>query len=180
MTQTIVNSLGLEDPDDGTTRPKERQIQKRAFQIYHLLGSQRSYKAVAEQIGMSVSTIKNWSRKYRWRQRVQARNTHHPRKEAKHKDPAFRERLERTRKQLDTALARLTRLLKEGKLRASPKDLLILQRLRERLLKIVGLQTDPDEENHVLFILPDNGMIREPDNLVPHSQLRDYLDSIGQ
>lgn len=50
--------------------------QRQAFVFYYELGPKRSYKKVADNQGVSVSTIKNWSRAFSWRLGVEALDSH--------------------------------------------------------------------------------------------------------
>ncbi|MFH1373981.1 MAG: hypothetical protein ABII79_09320 [bacterium] len=51
----------------------ETEQQKQAFELYYRLGLKRKYATVGEKFGKSISTIKNWSRAFNWRQRIEER-----------------------------------------------------------------------------------------------------------
>lgn len=51
----------------------ETETHKQAFELYYGLSLKRNYAAVADQFCRSVSTIKNWSRAFNWRQRIEER-----------------------------------------------------------------------------------------------------------
>lgn len=53
---------------------KETLEQREAFDYYYLLGGDRSCTAVAPKFKKSLKTIKNWSKKFNWRERVQQRD----------------------------------------------------------------------------------------------------------
>jgi len=46
---------------------------KHAFEFYYALGWKRRYAPVAQELRVSASTIKNWSRAFNWRDRVEER-----------------------------------------------------------------------------------------------------------
>jgi len=51
----------------------EQEHHRRAFEVYCSLGARRSYRRVAEQLGVSVSSVKAWARQGKWQQRLQER-----------------------------------------------------------------------------------------------------------
>lgn len=53
---------------------KENELQKKAFEIYYMLGEKRSLRAVAEEIGRTERTVAGWSRSFSWVARVAQRN----------------------------------------------------------------------------------------------------------
>lgn len=53
---------------------KENELQKKAFEIYYMMGEKRSLRAVAEEIGRTERTVAGWSRSFSWVARVTQRN----------------------------------------------------------------------------------------------------------
>ena len=51
----------------------EKEICHQAFEIYFALGLKRSYQRVADELGVSKSTIKNWGNAFRWQDRIEER-----------------------------------------------------------------------------------------------------------
>ena len=51
----------------------ETEQNKQAFELYYGLSLKRNYAAVAKNFHKSVSTIKNWSRAFNWRQKIEER-----------------------------------------------------------------------------------------------------------
>lgn len=51
-------------------RVKETQVHLDAFNLYFSMKASRSYKAVAEQIGVSVRNVEKWGKEFNWQQRV--------------------------------------------------------------------------------------------------------------
>lgn len=49
---------------------KETEAQKQAFELYYGMGSKRSLEAVAAGCGKSSRTIGEWSRQFRWKDRL--------------------------------------------------------------------------------------------------------------
>jgi len=60
------------DPPDFPRRPGETPRAFAAFLAYFQLGQERSLPAVAEALGEHAATVKNWSSKYRWSDRLHA------------------------------------------------------------------------------------------------------------
>lgn len=157
--------------------PKERGYQKRAFEIYCVLGEKRSYAAVAETLGMSTSTIKHWARRFDWRARLNRRITWQANDTPERTDRAQIEQFERAIKFLDAALARHITPLVEGDLKASPQDLMALHRLEEQLLDRVNQRSGIQGKTQgVRIIIPDNCRDGPDKNAIPKSQLKEYLD----
>ena len=51
----------------------EQKHHRQAFEMYVSLGAKRSYRRVAQQLGVSVSSVKAWARQGQWQQRLQER-----------------------------------------------------------------------------------------------------------
>lgn len=56
------------------TQTKETPEQKQAFETYFMMGDDRSYRKLAKTLGKGVTTISNWSRKFDWQERIDARD----------------------------------------------------------------------------------------------------------
>jgi hypothetical protein len=54
--------------------PKEHLFHIRAFEEYYGMGEKRSCKRVAKKMGKSEGQVQNWSRTFRWAERVRARD----------------------------------------------------------------------------------------------------------
>jgi len=157
--------------------PTERGYQKCAFEIYYALGERRSYAAVAEKLGMSTSTIKQWARKFGWRKRLDHRNSWQTDDEPERTDDAQSEQAERAIRFLNAALARMITHLAEGNLRVSPQDLLSLHRLEEQISERVNRYSDGREKaRQRCALLPDNKRGGPDKRVIPESQLDEYLD----
>lgn len=57
-------------PEKLTSIANETQAHKEAFDLYYSMGAKRSIEAVANTIGKSSRTVGEWSRKYKWKDRI--------------------------------------------------------------------------------------------------------------
>ena len=53
---------------------RESETSLAAFEYYYALGDSRSYTKVAQKFGQHKQTIFNWSKKFKWRERILDRN----------------------------------------------------------------------------------------------------------
>lgn len=53
---------------------EESPEMKNAFEIYFLMGDDRSYRKLSKQLGKGVTTISNWARSFDWQTRIDARD----------------------------------------------------------------------------------------------------------
>jgi transposase len=151
----------------------EMEHHKQAFELYYGSGLKRTYKAVAARFGVSVSTIKNWSRAFRWQERITERES-----EATHQitDQVAQQRtefLEQLIKFIQIASRLTMKNVAEGKVKSSVKDLATLVDLHQKVSTLLGLETDPDagpRYGTVIFDLGDNGH-------GPGSATREFSDS---
>lgn len=139
----------------------EQDHHRRAFEVYNSLGPNRTYRQVAEQIGVSLRTIKNWARAFSWRTRVAERDSEVARRLADQSLDQSVEETERHLKIVNAALIRWVRDLADGKIRMQSGDLDRLIRLQEHLR---GVSTGPTDGGgggarraDIIIYLPDNG-----------------------
>jgi len=52
----------------------ESPEQAQAFQVYYAMGSDRSYDKVGQALGKHINTIKKWSKKFGWQERIATTN----------------------------------------------------------------------------------------------------------
>ena len=123
---------------------QENELQKQAFEMYYGLGLKRTYAVVAKEFEKSISTIKNWSRAFGWRQRIEQRNAARTRSlgESAHDDAV--EQTERLLKLVEVAEAWTMKHLAEGRTKPTVKELISL--IEARLALDGMLDEKPDEK----------------------------------
>jgi hypothetical protein len=107
----------------------ERDHQKRAFELYYSLGTRRSYRQIAEQLHVSLSTVKLWSRSFYWRNRVAERDAEAARQIVDRPPPASSGSVEQNTKIVRMAMVRLAKAIADGRVRMTMADL-------DRLIKL--------------------------------------------
>lgn len=100
-----------------------------AFEIYRSLGPKRTYGAVARQMGVSLSSVKSWASRGRWRERIGERELATAREDADQALSDTAEDREQQRKIIRLALVKLARAIVDGKVRFQGADLDRLIRL---------------------------------------------------
>jgi len=139
--------------------PQETQRHQKAFELFVALGDGRTYRQVAQQMGVALATIKRWAKAFSWQTRVQERDAHVARRIADHHLEAAIEDSERKRKLVRVALIRLGQAIAQGKIRMQLSDL-------DRLIRLDGLLSGhPDE----LLEIPKSGATSV-------EQLRAYIE----
>ena len=144
--------------------------QKHAFEFYYGLGWKRRYAPVAQELGVSVSTIKNWSRAFDWRQRVDDRDAEATRRLADRVGQQIEETQDRLLKYIAIAMNKVVKDIIESKAKTSPKDLTKLIDTRDRLLNRSQGEADSDGRpapGRVVIYIPDNGRDKLSRPLVP-------------
>lgn len=116
----------------------EQEHHKRAFEHYYALGEKRSYQHVAEQMGVSPSTVKLWSRSFDWRRRIHERDAQIARTVADRVIQSGIEEHDRNRKIVTMALMKLAKGIAEGKVKMQMGDLDRLIRLQGYLDSVDG------------------------------------------
>lgn len=175
----------------------EREHHRQAFELYSSLPRPRSYREVAEQLGVSVGTIKNWAKRFRWQERLRILQCLQTKQVTEQAAQSVREQSARQLKLLDAGIAKLARLLAEGKLGATSADLVRLAKLKERLEQVERLRQELREaqRNRVFAILPKKDPLPGADTggayltgsetqdeygrpIIPKSQLDEYLEML--
>lgn len=113
--------------------PRDPQKHERALALYLSLGEKRSYRQVAERLGVSVSTVKNWSRTHGWREYIQEKDAEVARQVADHAIDSQANLLARDQKIVHMALIKLARGIAEDRVKLQAADLDRLIRLRTYL-----------------------------------------------
>jgi hypothetical protein len=123
----------------------EREHHSQAFEVYHRLGAKRSHKAVADQLGVSVASVKSWSRSFRWQQRIAEREAQVAREMASRNLHDEVSRRERSVRIVELALVRLAKSISQGDVRMSLSDLDKLVRLES------FLRDEPDSRQEIIL-----------------------------
>jgi transposase len=109
--------------------PREDERHERAFAVYLSLGEKRSYKQVAAQVGVSLSTVKQWSKRYRWKERIAERDAEAARQVADNTLSNTVEEFTRNKKIVQMAMVKLAKAIADGRIKMQLGDL-------DRLIKL--------------------------------------------
>lgn len=113
--------------------------QQQAFELYLSMRPRRSYRRVADQMGVSVSTVKAWSKQNHWRQRIMEREVDESRKLADQVENDADAKSARSLKVVNMAILKIAKAIAEGRVKASMGDLDRMVRLEERLTGVHGV-----------------------------------------
>jgi len=108
--------------------PDDRHQQ--AFEVYAASGPKRTYKQVADQMGVSDRTVRHWAKQEKWRQRLGERAAQAARQLADQTLQSSVEELSRNEKIVQLALVRLAKSIANGQVRMQLGDLDRLIRLQ--------------------------------------------------
>ena len=118
--------------------PKPPKPDREAFEYYVSLGPGRTYRQVAEKMGVSLPTVKRWAKTHSWLSRVDEREAQIARQAADRAIESTVEDLERKRKLVKAALIRLGQAIAQGKIKLQLSDL-------DRMIRLDALlQGRPD------------------------------------
>jgi len=118
--------------------PTEQEHHRLAFEQYYALGPGRTYQQLAQKLGVSASTVKLWSRRLGWRQRVGQRDGEAARQVADRSAQATVGGRERDLRIVRMAKMKLTKDIAEGKVKGKVPDLEMLIRLEDYLVDSHG------------------------------------------
>jgi transposase-like protein len=111
----------------------EHERMKKAFELYAEQGANRSLRKLARKIGVSHSTVRLWSRKFKWTERLEEREREVVKAMAKASIKVEADTRLRNRQLLQLALVQIAKKLAEGKVRVTLADLDRLIRLESFL-----------------------------------------------
>ncbi len=118
--------------------PKPGKSHREGFEFYAALGPSRTYRQVAEKMGVSLPTVKRWAKTNKWLSRVDEREAQIARQVADRAIESEVEDLERKRKLVKAAFIRLGQAIAQGKIRMQLSDL-------DRMIRLDALlQGKPD------------------------------------
>lgn len=153
---------------DHRRQQTEQDRHRRAFEVYYAQGGNRSHDRVARELGVSLATVKVWSRSFSWQRRVDERDARLAREIADrtHQEDSIEN--ERHLKIVRGALLRLAKGIAEGKIRMQLSDVDRMIRL-ERQLSGADQEKPGPRYNPVHIYIPDNGRgrIRPPVIVLP-------------
>ncbi len=154
-------------PSQEQTR-NETELQKQAFEFYYALGWKRRYAVVARKCEVSVSTIKNWSRWFRWQHRVEELDAETTKVVVARNRASATDQRERDFKMYDLIQRMGIKNILDGRSKVGPKDVLLAaqnrQRLEESALEAAEAEGKSASTRNVFLIL-DNG---RGDCTLPH------------
>ena len=123
----------------------EKEHNTQAFEAYYALGPKRSHSAVAKKLGVSVSTIKNWSRSFRWRERIAERDTQVAKAVASRTLNNEVARTQRSLQIVQMSIVQLAKAISQGKVKLTLADL-------DKLIRLEAFLSDqPDSRQEVVF-----------------------------
>lgn len=113
--------------------------QAKAFDLYYSMGNDRSYEAVAQQIGVSKNSIYNWAKTNNWQDRVKERDTVNAKRMYEQTDSDVVGTMVSYRKVITASVADYIKNLKEGKVKInSPADFIKLVELDIKLTELMS------------------------------------------
>lgn len=119
----------------------EREHQQRAFELYYSQGGKRSHERVATELGVSVASVKSWSRSFNWAKRLAERDAAVARQVADQTIKSEVDELSRNKKIVQMALVKVAKAINADKVRVQIGDLDRLIRLQSYLDGYVEGQT---------------------------------------
>jgi len=108
----------------------EQEHHRKAFELYFSLGPKRSYKEVAQQMSVSPSAVKLWSKSFDWQKRLGERDAEVARRVADRAIDTQVNLLDRDQKIVQMALIKLAKGIADGTVKMQMGDLDRLIRLR--------------------------------------------------
>lgn len=112
------------------TLQREQEHHKQAFEIYFGLGTKRSYKAVANQLGLSVSAVRLMAKSFDWSGKIEKRDAAIARQAADNVIGPALANATRNRKLVELALMKVIKAINSDKVRIQVGDLDRLLRLQ--------------------------------------------------
>ncbi len=114
--------------------PTDDSRAEEAFALFSSLApEERSYAAVAEKLGVNLTTVKRWGSKGNWRQRLQQRDLAIARQAADRAEAAQVDARTRQAKLVELGLIKLANAIAQGEIKGSFGDLDKLVRLEGHL-----------------------------------------------
>ncbi len=112
---------------------KEKQKHREAFELYFAMGPGRSLTRLAAKLGVSESTVKMWSRVFRWAERIEERGRQAAASLVKQAGDTAEDELAKDKQIVRLGLAHVTKSLVEGRLKGNVSDIERMIRLKREL-----------------------------------------------
>ena len=156
---------------------KEQPRHVTAFERYYGLGELRSYKRIANEFGIALSTVKLWGKSFRWNERIQGRELQIARDVANRTIGEEVSRRERSLQIVQMALLQLAKAVAEGQVKMTLGDLDRIIRLEAFLCDepdsrqeiVLGDLSDKSDEDLKEIVRQELSAIREIERLGPDS-----------
>ncbi len=123
----------------------EQEHHEQAFEAYYALGLRRSHHAVADSLGVSIGSVKNWSRSFRWRERIAERESQVAREVSSRTLTDEVSRRERSVRIVELALIRLAKSISQGDVRMTLSDL-------DKLIRLESFLRDEPESRQEIIL----------------------------
>lgn len=147
-----------------TSRPEQERHQQ-AFERYYALGEKRSFARLAQDLGVSVATLKVWSRKYSWQNRVRERDATVARQVADQSIQSLVDETSRNKRIVQMALIRLAKAIASGQIKMQLGDL-------DRLIRLQSF-LDGYSEGQTWDQMTPEQLAQRFDHLLVHMTLED-------
>lgn len=131
--------------------------QAKAFDLYYAMGSDRSYEAVSQEIGVSKNSIYAWSKKFNWQDRVKERDNANVKRMYEETDNNIVSTMVSYRKVISASVADYIKNLKEGKVKInSASDFIKLVELDIKIAELMNTEknasiADNDKNNKTII-----------------------------
>lgn len=122
---------------------------KQAFDFFYKLGGERSYYKVAQKFGVSGATIKNWSIKYEWQDRIKELDMNNGKEVLTGSDAAIIVEMNRNREIIKKGLSDFLKRLEKGEVQVDKvRDAVNLMKLDMEYAQFINeLKHKYDEES---------------------------------
>ena len=138
----------------------EQERHRRAFELYCSLEGRRTYSQVAQQVGVSLATIKRWAKVENWQNQARDRDAALARQLADRFATNRLAKTERNLKIVQAAIISVAKDIAEGRIKSQLSDLPRLIQLERELSgdpSVGGKRSGQSSPDTVLVYMPDNG-----------------------
>jgi transposase len=118
---------------------KEQEHHKKAFEYYYSLGEKRNFKQVAEELKVSIGSVKLWSQTFNWKRKLRERDASAAREIAARVIDDEVSSRNRNKQIVHMALVQLAKAIAEGKVRMTLSDL-------DKLIRLEGFLNEKPKQ----------------------------------